>query len=196
MGGGAVFKHEGVKTKGGMWEAIHNNQRRESSKLLLIALKRQNKASKKKKKKHTRAMKKKKKRKTKTKKKHEINKNEATLRERIVLIFRILIQMFLSLQKKERNVEKAIVPSWFLWGGFFWIEGGASMLLSERHGVVTAPAGVFPLHDQKKKKNTVLTASYCCSMSLPLQRKQPTEPQSLQSFIAYRTVTKATKPEN
>lgn len=84
----------------------------------------------------------------------------------------------------------------FCGGGFFWIEGGASMLLSERHGVVTAPAGVFPLHDQKKKKNTVLTASYCCSMSLPLQRKQPTEPQSLQSFIAYRTVTKATKPEN
>ena len=51
-------------------------------------------------------------------------------------------------------------------------------------------------HCTTKKKTTVLTASYCCSMSLPLQRKQPTEPQSLQSFIAYRTVTKATKPEN
>lgn len=98
-------------------------------------------------------MKKKEEEENENKKKHEINKNEATLRERIVLIFRILIQMFLSLQKKERNVEKAIVPSWFLWGGFFWIEGGASMLLSERHGVVTAPAGVFPLHDQKKKKH-------------------------------------------
>lgn len=64
-------------------------------------------------------MKKKEEEENENKKKHEINKNEATLRERIVLIFRILIQMFLSLQKKERNVEKAIVPSWFLWGGFF-----------------------------------------------------------------------------
>lgn len=52
-------------------------------------------------------MKKKKEEENENKKKHEINKNEATLRERIVLIFRILIQMFLSLQKKRKKCGKS-----------------------------------------------------------------------------------------
>lgn len=54
----------------------------------------------------------------KVKQKHKINKNEATLSERIVLIFRILIQIFfLSLQKTRKKVgepqsDRAIVVLW------------------------------------------------------------------------------------
>lgn len=69
-------------------------------------------------------MKKKKEEENENKKKHEINKNEATLRERIVLIFRILIQMFLSLQKKERMWKKRSCRRGFCGGVFFGLKVG------------------------------------------------------------------------
>lgn len=65
-------------------------------------------------------MKKKKEEENENKKKHEINKNEATLRERIVLIFRILIQMFLSLQKKRKKCGKSDRAVVVFVGGFFF----------------------------------------------------------------------------
>lgn len=73
--GRAVFelKHEGEKTRG-MWEAIHINQRKkENSKLYRVCSKTAESSL------ETKARK--------GKKKHEINKNEATLSERIVLFF-------------------------------------------------------------------------------------------------------------
>lgn len=62
-----------------MWEAIHNNQRRR--KQVVIALKIAESSL------ETKAMKIR-------YREHKINKNEGTLSERIVLIFRILIQIF------------------------------------------------------------------------------------------------------